>query len=44
MSCPAAGDLRVMLHETIRNDEFWRNDYKIVPALQRCVALLKNRR
>jgi len=22
MSCPKAGDLKVMLHETIRNDEF----------------------
>ena len=36
--------LNVMLNETIRNDDFFRNTalqhgYNIVPALQRCVAL-----
>jgi len=43
--------LKVMLHETIRSDDFWRNvalqhccdivsnSYKIVPTFQRCVAL-----
>ena len=43
--------LKVMLHETIRNDDFQRNTalqhccnivsngYNIVPVLQRCVAL-----
>ena len=43
---------KVMLHETIRNDDFLRNtalqhccdivsnDYNIVPTLQRCVALI----
>ena len=42
---------KVMLHGTIRNDDFWRNTalqhcrdtvlngYNIGPALQRCVAL-----
>ena len=41
----------MMSHETIRNDDFWRNTelqhccdivsngYNIVPILQRCVAL-----
>ena len=43
--------LKEMLHETIRNDDFWRstalqhccdivsNSYNIVPTLQHCVAL-----
>ena len=43
--------LNVMLHGTIRNDDFWRNTasqyccdivsnrHNIVPTLQRCVAL-----
>ena len=45
------GNLKVMLHETIRNDHFQRNTglqnccdivlngYNIVPTLQRCVGL-----
>ena len=44
--------LKVMLQETIRNDDFWRNTglqhccdidssgYNIVPSLQRCVMQL----
>ena len=43
--------VKLMLHETIRNEDFWRNTalqhcceivsdgYNIAPALQRCVAL-----
>ena len=43
--------VKLMLHETIRNEDFWRNNalqhcceivsdgYNIAPALQRCVAL-----
>ena len=49
MSTPLA--LKVMLHETIRDDDFYSktalqhccdivlNGYSFVPALQRCVAL-----
>ena len=48
--------VKVMLHETIRNDDFKRNTalqhccdilsngYNIVPTLQRCVQCAKNRR
>ena len=50
-ACPRNEQVKVMLHETIRNEDFWRNTalqhccdivsdgYKIAPALQRCVAL-----
>ena len=49
--CTLLRQLKVMLHKTIRNDDFWRNmalqhccdidsnGYNIVPVLQRCNSL-----